>query len=203
MLSAPLRCLSYVFLFFVNSDIRILKFLKHAFVFQDLEISFPSENTHCPLNFYYGETSNYDDRCGNFIEVDQKPIIIRSETFELHHDQKMADIPEQYEMDIKPINDDYFVELNNSMNPLEVDYSLNKPYLDDADNPLLGDGLFLESDDLFEPVESDPSGFDILDEYLTYLNSDDDIVFDPSEIVETEKLVSDQAPLTQKVNSYF
>ncbi|KAF5453396.1 hypothetical protein F2P56_028300 [Juglans regia] len=165
---------------------------------QDLEISIPSEKTPCPLNFYYGETSNYDDHCGDFIEVDQKPIIVRSETFEPRHDQQVADMPEQYEMDIKPINDDYFVELNNSMNPLEVNYSLNKPYLDDTDNPLLGDGLFLESNDLLDPAESDPAGFDMLDEYLTFLNSDDDVVFDPSEIVGSEKLVSDQAPLTQK-----
>lgn len=182
----------------------MLKFLKPAFLFQDLEISNPFESTPPPpLNFYYGDTSNHVERYEDFIEDCQMPIMDSSETFELCHDEKLVDIPEQYEMDVKPIKDEFLVESSNIMKPSEVNYSLDEPYLDATDNPLLGDGFFLESDDLLNPVESDPAGFDILDEYLEFFNADDDMAFDPSEIIGAENSFSNPATHTQEVNSYF
>ncbi|XP_018848042.2 NAC domain-containing protein 53-like [Juglans regia] len=165
---------------------------------QDLEISNPSESTPPPLNFYYGDTSNDVEQYEDFVEDCQKPIMGSGETFELCHDEKLVDIPEQYEMDMKPIKDEFFVESSRIMKPSEVNYSLDEPYLDATDNPLLGDGFFLESDDLLNPVESDAAGFDILDEYLTFLNADDDMAFDPSEIMGGENSFSNQATHTQE-----
>jgi hypothetical protein len=50
----------------------------------------------------------------------------------------------------------------------------------------LGDGLYLESNDLSNPLEADPAGFDMLGENLTFFNVDDDNLqymwFDPFEI---------------------
>uniref|UniRef100_A0A2N9IUB6 NAC domain-containing protein n=1 Tax=Fagus sylvatica TaxID=28930 RepID=A0A2N9IUB6_FAGSY len=165
---------------------------------QYLETSVPSENAH-PLNFYYGETSNHVEHSGEFIEGDQKPIIGTGETSEPQHDQFIF-VPEQYGMDTKPVKDEYFVESSNNVNPAEVNYPLDELYMDATENPLLGDGLYLEANDLSNPVEADPAGFDMLDEYLTYFDADDDIMtFDPSEIMGTENSVFDQAP--QKLES--
>lgn len=107
-------------------------------------------------------------------------------------------------METKPVKEEYFVESSANVNLPEFNYSLDEPYLDATDDPQLDDGLFLESNDLLNPVESDPAGFDILDEYLTFLNEDDDnsqyMAFDPSEIMGTGNTVSEEAPLTPKVN---
>lgn len=177
--------------------------MKHVLLFQDLEISIPFENTPPSLNFYYGDTSNHVENYGEFIEDYQKPIIGFGETSELRHDQELVHIPEQYGMDTKLVKDEYFVEPSNGMDSAKLNYSVDEPYLNATDNHPLGDGLYLESNDLSNPVEADPAGFDMLDEYLTFFNTDDDnlqyMCFDPSEIMGTENPVSDQPPLTQKV----
>ena len=152
------------------------------------------------MNFYFGETSNHAEHSGEFIEDDQKPIIGTGETSEPQYDQ-FLNIPEQYGMDTNPIKDEYYVESSNNVNPAEVNYSLDEFYMDAADNAPMGDGLYLEANDLSNPVEADPEGFDMLDEYLTYFDADDDnsqhLTFDPSEIMGTDNSVFDQAP--QKV----
>ncbi|KAL4621591.1 hypothetical protein ACB092_06G239900 [Castanea dentata] len=182
---------------------------------QNLEINIPSEYPP-PLNFYYGETSNHAEHSGEFIEDDQKPIIGTGETFEPQFDQ-FLNIPEQYEMGTNPVKDEYyvessnnvnpaevnfslggFIESSNNVNPAEVNYSLDEFYMDAADNAPMGDGLYLEANDLSNPVEADPEGFDMLDEYLTFFDADDDnsqhLTFDPSEIMGTDNSVFDQAP---------
>lgn len=177
--------------------------MRFTFLFQDFEKSFPSENTPLPL-FFYGDTSNNIEHYGDFVEDHQRPVIATGETSELRHGQEFVDAPEQYEMETKPVKEEYFVESSANVNLPEFNYSLDEPYLDATDDPQLGDGLFLESNDLLNPVESDPAGFDILDEYLTFLNEDDDnsqyMAFDPSEIMGTGNTVSEEAPLTPKVN---
>jgi hypothetical protein len=69
----------------------------------------------------------------------------------------------------------------------------------------LGDGLYLESNDLSNPLEADPAGFDMLGENMTFFNVDDDNLqymwFDPSEIMGTGNSVLDQPPLIQKLEN--
>jgi hypothetical protein len=69
----------------------------------------------------------------------------------------------------------------------------------------LGDELYLESNDLSNPLEVDPAGFDMLDENLIFFNADDDnlqyMCFDPSEIMGTGNSVPDQPPLIQKLEN--
>jgi hypothetical protein len=177
--------------------------LNHVSLFQDLDISIPSENTPPSGDFYYGDTSNHVEHYGEFIEDYQKPIIGIGETSELRYDQELVHIPEQYGMDTNLVKDEYFVESSNVMDSAKLNYSLDEPYLDATDNHPLGDGLYLESNDLSNPVEADPAGFDMLDEYLTFFNADEDnlqyMCFDPSEIMGTENSVPDQPPLIQKV----
>ncbi|KAK9911723.1 hypothetical protein M0R45_035618 [Rubus argutus] len=138
---------------------------------QNLDTGFP-ESAPCPLNFYHGETSNYVEQSGDFVEDAAMTAV------EYHDNQKFFDLPEYYETDAKAVKDECYVEPSNNVIPTDVSYSLNDPYLNATENPPFGDGQFLETNDLSipaNPVESNSAGFDMLDEYLTYFDADDDI----------------------------
>lgn len=209
--------------------------------FQNLDTGVP-ESAPRPLNFYHGETSNYVEQSGDFIEdaamtavgagetleycedqkyfdlpehyeMDAKPVKVEYLTSEYHDNQKFFDLPEYYETDAKAVKDEYYVEPSNNVIPADVSYSLNDPYLNATENPPFGDGQFLETNDLSipaNPVESNSAGFDMLDEYLTYFDADDDISqyidFDSCGMMGNENTVPGQALVEQKVkfeNSVF
>ncbi|KAM1578179.1 hypothetical protein ACFX1R_042066 [Malus domestica] len=193
---------------------------------QNLDTGIPSESAPPPLNFYHGETSNYIEHYGDFVEDDTKAVIGTGETSEYcehqmffgypeHYetvgnpvkneyitsqnpeDLKFVDLTEHYEADAKPVKDECFLEPSDGANPSVVNYSLNEPYLDATENNKpFGDGLFLETNDLSNPVES-TAGFDMLDEYLTYFDANDDI----SQYIDFDSCgnVPDQAPSNQKL----
>lgn len=176
------------------------------FFFQCLDIGLPPENDPLPLNFYYGDCSKYAEDSREFNENEQKPFIGMEENHcgsELPNDQKFFDLSEQYEVDAKSVKDEHYVEQSKDVNSVEVDYLLDEPYLDASDNLAFDDGFFLETDDLSNPVEADPSGFDMLDEYLAYLDADGDnlqqMAFGSSEMMGSENPLSDLAPLDQEV----
>lgn len=160
-----------------------------------------------PENFYYGDCSKYAEDSGEFNENEQKPFIGGGENhcgLELLNDQNDFGLSEQYEVEAKSVKDEHLVEQSNDVNSVEVDdYLLDEPYLDASDNLAFNDGFFLETDDLSNPVESDPSGFDMLDEYLAYLDADGDnlpqMVFDSSGMMGSENPLSDVAQFDQKV----
>ncbi|XP_021818817.1 NAC domain-containing protein 53 isoform X1 [Prunus avium] len=195
---------------------------------QNFDTGIPSE---CPpLNFYYGETSNYVEHSVEFVDDVTTAVIGSGETSEYCEDQKFFDLPVDYEMGGKPVKDEYltsencddlkyfdvpehyetdaklvkdecFIEPSNDTNPADVNYPLNEPYFNPTENPPVGDGLFLETNDLSNPVES-TAGFDMLDEYLTYFDADDDISqyidFDSCGMMGVENSVPDQSPVDQK-----
>ncbi|KAK9911732.1 hypothetical protein M0R45_035625 [Rubus argutus] len=200
---------------------------------QNLDTGFP-ESAPCPLNFYHGETSNYVEQSGDFVEdaamtavgagetleycedqkyfdlpehyeMDAKPVKVEYLTSEYHDNQKFFDLPEYYETDAKAVKDECYVEPSNNVIPTDVSYSLNDPYLNATENPPFGDGQFLETNDLSipaNPVESNSAGFDMLDEYLTYFDADDDISqyidFDSCGMMGNENTVPGQALVEQK-----
>ncbi|KAK9911725.1 hypothetical protein M0R45_035618 [Rubus argutus] len=165
---------------------------------QNLDTGFP-ESAPCPLNFYHGETSNYVEQSGDFVEDAAMTAV------EYHDNQKFFDLPEYYETDAKAVKDECYVEPSNNVIPTDVSYSLNDPYLNATENPPFGDGQFLETNDLSipaNPVESNSAGFDMLDEYLTYFDADDDISqyidFDSCGMMGNENTVPGQALVEQK-----
>lgn len=169
-----------------------------------LDIGLPPENDPLPLNFYYGDCSKYAEDSREFNENEQKPFIGMEENHcgsELPNDQKIFDLSEQYEVDPKSVKDEYYVEQSNDVNSVEVDYLLDEPYLDASENLAFEDGFFLETDDLSNPVETDPSAFDI-DEYLAFLDADGDnlqqMAFGSFEMMGSENPLSDLAPLDQE-----
>ncbi|KAM5550818.1 hypothetical protein ABKV19_027260 [Rosa sericea] len=186
-----------------------------------------------PLNFYHGETSNYIEQSGDLVEDAAKTAVGAGETLEYCEEQKYFDLPEQYEMEAKPVKVEYltseyhdnqkffnlpeyyetetkevkdeYVEPSHNLNPVDVSYSLNDPYLNATENPPFGDGQFLETNDLSipaNPVEPNSAGFDMLDEYLTYFDADDDISqyidFDSCGMLGNENTVPSE-PLVEQV----
>ncbi|KAM2064969.1 hypothetical protein EV1_027781 [Malus domestica] len=197
---------------------------------QNLDTGIPSESAPPPSNFYYGETSHYIEHSGDFVEDDTKAVIGTGETLEYRGDQmfynypehhetvgnpvkneymtsqspedlKFVDLSEHNEADAKSVKDECFLEPSDDANPAVVNYSLNEPYLNATENTPIGDGLFLEANDLSNPVESN-AGFDMLDEYLTYFDANDDISqyidFDSCGMMGVENYVPDEAPADQK-----
>ncbi|XP_050387030.1 NAC domain-containing protein 78-like [Argentina anserina] len=200
---------------------------------QNVPTGVPLSASH-PLNFYHGETSNYIGQSGDFVEDAAVTAAGTGETVEYHEDQKYFDLPEHYEVDAKlvkvefltseyednqnffnlpeyyementAVKDESSIEPRHNMNPIDVSYSLNDPYLNTTENPPIGDGQFLETNDLSNPaipVEPNSAGFDMLDEYLMYFDADDDISqyidFDHCEMLGIENTVPSEPVVEQK-----
>lgn len=164
-----------------------------------------------PLNYYYGDSSQYHVDTEKLTEGDQKPFIGTGEPQflpELPDQQDYFELPAQYDLDTKSVEDNYVMEQGNTMAPLDIYDLLDQPFMDaNENNPPFDDGLFLETNDLSEPVKADPSSFDKLEEYLTYFDADDDIskymAFDSSEFVDNDKNVCQEACYDQKVGPLF
>ncbi|KAL6130312.1 hypothetical protein ACLB2K_068693 [Fragaria x ananassa] len=153
----------------------------------------------------YCEDQKYIDLPENN-EMVAKPVKVEFLTSEYHDNQKFFNLPEYYETETKVVKDEDYGEPSHNMNPVDVSYSLNDPFLHAAENPTFGDGQFLETNDLSNPanpVEPNPEGFDMLDEYLTYFDADDDISqyinFDSCcEMLGNENTVSSEPLVEQK-----
>ncbi|KAJ7974991.1 NAC domain containing protein [Quillaja saponaria] len=169
---------------------------------QNTEMGITLESAPLPSNFYHGESSNYVGHSQIYSEEEQKPVMGAVGTSELRSEH-FLDLPEQYAMATKLEKDECVSEPNNNGFPLHSDYSVDELYKDAIGNPQVGDGSFLETNDLKNPFEADSSGFDMLEDYLTFFDADEDISqyldFDSDPITCTENSVSDQAPpFTQK-----
>ncbi|KAJ0102174.1 hypothetical protein Patl1_06002 [Pistacia atlantica] len=174
---------------------------------QKLDSANQSDNAYLPSNFYYGDSSNHVEHSEDLSNYDQKPIIGVGETPvpQLQVEQNFCDLPEQYEFNARPVENEYIIESNNNVGPGDVNYLLDEPYLDATDNLPFNDGLYLEANDLSNNIEADSGGFDMVDEYLNYFDANDDnseyLTFDASEIMEGGNNVSDITPLlSPKVN---
>lgn len=163
-----------------------------------------SETGGLPLNFYHGECSSYPEHSEEFTE-EQKPVVGTVGTFEPLNDQ-FLNMPEQYAWDSKPVTDGINGEASHNEDPLNYSYAVNELYLDTSDNHLVGDGSYLETNDLVNPVEANYVEPDAAypEEYLTYFDADEDISqyisFDSPELTGSENPAPDQLPpLTEQV----
>ncbi|KAI9156785.1 hypothetical protein LWI28_012191 [Acer negundo] len=172
---------------------------------QNVDIAIQSENAR-PLNFFYGDSSNLVEHSRDLSENEQKPIIGTRETRgpELQVGQQFSDLPEQYEMDNRPVKDEFVVESSNNADPGDVNYLLDEPFMDATANLPFNDGLYLEANDLSNTIEPDSADFDMVEEYLTFFDANDVngeyLTFDASEILGIENNIPDQAPLIPEVN---
>ncbi|KAF5742589.1 NAC domain-containing protein 78 [Tripterygium wilfordii] len=158
------------------------------------------EDPAYPPDFYYEDTSNNFDHLRGFSEDDQKPMIGNGG---LQYGQVtgVGNLPpEQYEIDAKPVKDEYFAaESSNNGIPNDVNYLVSESYMDATDHPSLVDGFYLEANDLSHSVEADDGGFEMVDEYLNFFDAENDnFLFDPSEFLESDSIPYEQVPQNQK-----
>ncbi|KAJ8543871.1 hypothetical protein K7X08_025489 [Anisodus acutangulus] len=149
--------------------------------------------TALPLDYSYGEngsteeTNNSSD-AQNWL---QQP-----------DELKPSDLAVQQNFDADQVIHEYIGESSKNVNSEDGDYLLNEPIVNASDNDLqLNDEAFLEANDLSNPAEVDSSGFDMLEEYLTYFDANDDFQtmgFDPSVFFGSDDQVSDQTLLAGK-----
>ncbi|XP_065870251.1 NAC domain-containing protein 78 [Euphorbia lathyris] len=169
---------------------------------QNYDVGVAPENA-LPVNYYHGETSNYPEHSGNTAGDDHKPIIDRGETqyvSDLPNGQNLFILPGQYEIDAKSVRHEYIAESSNKADAVDNDYLLDEPFMDASNDPPFSEGLFLETSDLSNPVEPDSARdstvFDMVDEYLNFFDANDDnLSFDPSELMGSEMIVSEQVPV--------
>ncbi|KAF5948033.1 hypothetical protein HYC85_013990 [Camellia sinensis] len=163
---------------------------------QILDADIPLEHVPLPLSF------NYED---NSMSCSEAGGLRMGESYcvpEQPDGQKLFDLPVQKDMDAESVKHENIGEASYSVNAVDEDYLLDEPFFDATGNTLFDDGAFLETNDLSNPIEADPSGFDMVEEYLKYFDADDsNLQFMDSDSVKmmgSENLVSDQALLTQK-----
>lgn len=119
---------------------------------------------------------------------------------------KPADLAVQQNFDADQVNHEYIGESSKNMNSEEGDYLLNEPIVNGIDDLQFNDEAFLEANDLSNPVEVDSSNFNMLEEYLTYFDANDDFQnmgFDPSVFFGNDDQILDQALLADKVITLF
>ncbi|KAF7820196.1 NAC domain-containing protein 78-like [Senna tora] len=164
---------------------------------QALDMGVASESTGLPVNFCHGESSSYPVHSQELTE-DQKPLVSTVGSFKPQEDQ-FLNTPEQCAMDRETVKDEYNGEQSDDGNPLNIDHVFDELYLDAIDYSQVDDGSFLETNDLAIPIAADPDGTNMLDEYLTYLDANDDIFnyisFDSPPLIKgSEDSAPDQVP---------
>ncbi|KAL0403613.1 UNVERIFIED_CONTAM: NAC domain-containing protein 53 [Sesamum radiatum] len=109
-------------------------------------------------------------------------------------------LPASCETDVTP-DKQYIGECCKSSSSQNMDL-LDEAFLDSSDTLQYGNGGFIETNDLSNPVETDTAAFDMLEEYLTFFDANDDysldFAYDPTLMVGSENLVPDNAKLPQK-----
>ncbi|KAA8526135.1 hypothetical protein F0562_007765 [Nyssa sinensis] len=129
--------------------------------FQILDAGIPSEDAPLPLNnYYHGDNSNYIEETTEFNDDAQKVVVGMGDNhfgIEQPDGHNLFDLLLQYDVDAKTVKHEYIGESSNTVNPEYADYLLDEPFLDAIGYPTF-DGAFLETNDLSNPIEVDPSG---------------------------------------------
>ncbi|GFP94266.1 NAC domain-containing protein 78 [Phtheirospermum japonicum] len=167
----------------------------------------PSDASPLPLNSQSADDKLNEETAESVIDASQQLFLTAGEQceFKQHEDENLYALRAPYEMDVRAVKREYMGESSKSRDPDDLDYLLDQPFVDALDGLPYGNVGFLEANDLTNPVETNTSAFDMLEEYLTYFdatdNNLDQFAFEPSLMLGSEDLVSDQA-LLQKEELY-
>ncbi|KAL3649653.1 hypothetical protein CASFOL_006056 [Castilleja foliolosa] len=164
----------------------------------------PSDASPLPLNPQSADSKLDEETAESVIDTSQQLLLTTSEQYcefeQQHEDENLYALhAPPCEMDIRAVKHEYIGESSKSRDPDDLDYLLDQPFVDAPDGLPYGNVGFLEANDLTNPVESNKSSFDMLEEYLTYFdatdNNLDQFAFDSSLMLGSEDLISDQALL--------
>lgn len=160
----------------------ILLFMFYWFFLQILGALDPSFVAPLPLNLAYGDGNHYVEESTNLIGDAQELLVGMDQNNHVQEqpaDRTLINLPVPYDKYEKSFKHENIGELSytgesSKENPVDEDYLLDESFLDAMNNPLFGDGAFIETNDFKQPVEADPSTFDMLDEYLQFFDATDD-----------------------------
>ncbi|KAL0305282.1 UNVERIFIED_CONTAM: NAC domain-containing protein 53 [Sesamum angustifolium] len=137
----------------------------------------PSDTSPLPLKFQPADGS-YGEETAESVNDTQQLLVNAGEQYseaEQHEDKNFYDLPAPYDMAVRAVKHEYIGESSKSGNSDDLDYLLDEPFLDSSDNLQYGNGGFIESNDLPNPAaETNTSAFDMLEEYLTFFDANDD-----------------------------
>ncbi|KAK4353620.1 hypothetical protein RND71_025814 [Anisodus tanguticus] len=154
----------------------------------------PVDGAPLPLNRYSAENASNSEETSNSFEEAQNWLQDPDE-------QESFDPAIQQNANAYPVKREFMSEPSNSVNCEDVDYLLNEPIVTATYNLQFNDGAFLDASDLSRPIEVDTSGFDMLEEYLTFFDADDDfhrMGFNPQMMIGGDDHVTDLASLEEK-----
>lgn len=154
----------------------------------------PVDDAPLPLNRHSEENASNSGETSNSFEEAQNWLQQQDE-------QESFDPAIQQNANANPVKHEFMSEPSNSVNAEDVDYLLDEPIVTATDNLQFNDGAFLKASDLSRPIEVDTSSFDMLEEYLTFFDADEDFQsmgFNPSMMIGGDDHVSDLASPEEK-----
>ncbi|GAA0163864.1 hypothetical protein LIER_19635 [Lithospermum erythrorhizon] len=91
---------------------------------------------------------------------------------ELQDNHMLHEMPHQYGMEARLVKHEYIGESNKA--PEELDFLLDEPFWDAAENHQFYDGSFLDTNDLFSPIAADTCDFaDEIEDFLVFDDAND------------------------------
>ncbi|XP_016467787.2 NAC domain-containing protein 78 [Nicotiana tabacum] len=152
----------------------------------------PVDGAPPPFNRYCEENASNSGGTSNSFEDTEKWLQPPDE-------QESFDPAIEENANANPVKHEFMSEPSKNVNSEDVDYLLNEPIETATDTLQSNDGAFLEASDLSRPI--DTSSFDMLEEYLTFFDADDDFQnmgFNPPMMTGGDDHVSDLASLADK-----
>lgn len=157
--------------------------------------------------------SNFQPADGSFIEEtvesvhnDPKPLLDAGDQYcepEQHEDKNLYDLPGPYDMGVRAVKHEFIGESSKSENSDELDFLLDEPFQENADDLPYGNVGFIEASDLLHPVDTNISPIDMLEDYLTFydthVDNSQDFEYDPLTMLGSEDLIPDQSLLPLEV----
>nr|WLO57464.1 NAC transcription factor 5 [Rheum palmatum] len=164
---------------------------------QNFSVELPVENPNPLLNSYQGDGSSFvEDLAEN--ELESLPLVNEDQLgLETYDDQKFFNLPVQHELEA--VKNEYAAPPANVMSHVPSNNLPGEMCLDNVNLASSDEGFYLETNDLSEPIEAKSSGLQLLDEYLTYFDAENDITqyltFDEPESLVANDNSSDQTSL--------
>ncbi|GAB2222652.1 hypothetical protein Drorol1_Dr00016772 [Drosera rotundifolia] len=174
------------------------------------------------VTFNQEDGSTYIEDFDQFTGNEEKPLTGMPQNppgLEYLDDQNFFDVPLQRQGDDNVVKYEYALQEGTAaVNPAPANswidepvpvagtasFGHDQPAGGTAFNASTDDGLFLEANDLSEPVYSNPSDLELLEEYLTFFDAEDDIEkylsFNSPERFDAEVSLPDQAFVSQKMD---
>jgi hypothetical protein len=171
---------------------------------QILGADIPSGDAPPPFNFYHGDNSSNVDDPLDFIDDAKKLLLSMGGSYfapDQPDHEKLLDFPVQNYVDAIPVKQEYFGESSNSALSVDPDNFFDEPFFDVSNNQF-AERSYLETGDLSNTIEADPSYLDMIQAYVPFYDADDDISqyldFDASNMMGSENLFSGQSCITQE-----